>query len=98
CAMFGSVPLPSRVCTHRTTDTLWPMPLDPTDQPIPDLPPRQSFLGSVNVVMLTYALDGVLALATSALIARALGPGGRGAYGLFVVSAAFLQMLLGLGI
>jgi O-antigen/teichoic acid export membrane protein len=74
------------------------MPLDPTDQPIPELPPQQSFLGSVNVVMLTYALDGVLALATSALIARALGPGGRGAYGLFVVSAAFLQMLLGLGI
>lgn len=60
--------------------------------------PQRSFLGSVNVVMFTYALDGVLAFITSAIIARALGAEGRGAYGLFAVSAAFGQVILGLGI
>ncbi len=58
---------------------------------------ERSFLGNVNIVMVTYALDGALALATGALIARALGPDGRGAFSLFVVSAAFGQLLLGLG-
>lgn len=57
-----------------------------------------SLIGNVNIVMLTYAADGALALATGALVARALGPDGRGAYGLFVVSAAFGQLLLGLGV
>jgi len=61
-------------------------------------PARGSILGHVNVVMLTYLADGALAFATGILIARALGPGGRGAYGLFVVSAAFGQLLLGLGV
>ena len=61
-------------------------------------PPRGSFLGHVNVVMLTYLLDGALAFATGIILARALGPEGRGAYGLFVVSAAFGQLLLGLGV
>jgi O-antigen/teichoic acid export membrane protein len=56
-----------------------------------------SFVGNVNVVMLTYAADGLLALATGALVARGLGTEGRGAYALFVVSAAFGQLLLGLG-
>ncbi len=60
--------------------------------------PQASFLGSVNVVMATYAADGLLALATGALVARALGPEGRGAYGLFVLAAAFMQLVLGLGI
>jgi O-antigen/teichoic acid export membrane protein len=59
--------------------------------------PRGSFLGHVNVVILTYLADGVLAFATGILVARALGPEGRGAYSLFVLSAAFGQMLLGLG-
>ncbi|MEX2226531.1 MAG: oligosaccharide flippase family protein [Dehalococcoidia bacterium] len=59
---------------------------------------ERSFLGNVNIVMLTYAADGLLALATGALVARALGADGRGAYALFVVSAAFGQLLLGLGI
>jgi len=48
--------------------------------------------------MATYAVDGLLALATSALIAQQLGPEGRGAYGLFVLSAALGAMILGLGI
>ncbi len=63
-----------------------------------ELPPaRGSFLGSVNIVMATYALDGLLALATGALIARELGADGRGAYGLFLLAAAFGQLVLGLG-
>lgn len=57
----------------------------------------RSFLGSVNVVMATYAVDGLLAFATGVLVARALGTDGRGAYGLFVVAAAFGQLVLGLG-
>ena len=61
-------------------------------------PPRGSFLGHVNVVMVTYLLDGLLAFATGIILARALGPEGRGAYALFVVSAAFGQLLLGLGV
>jgi O-antigen/teichoic acid export membrane protein len=60
--------------------------------------PRPSFVGSVNVVIATYAADGLLALATGALVARELGTDGRGAYGLFVLSAAFGQLLLGLGV
>jgi O-antigen/teichoic acid export membrane protein len=59
--------------------------------------PRGSFLGHVNVVMLTYALDGVLAFASGVLVARALGPDGRGAFALFVVSTAIAQMVLGIG-
>jgi O-antigen/teichoic acid export membrane protein len=61
-------------------------------------PRERSFFGNVNIVMLTYAADGLLALATGALVARALGPDGRGAYALFVISAAFGQLLLGLGV
>ncbi|HZP56111.1 MAG TPA: polysaccharide biosynthesis C-terminal domain-containing protein [Dehalococcoidia bacterium] len=60
--------------------------------------PRGSFFGDVNVVMLTYLADGVLAFATGAVIARALGADGRGAYALFVLSAAFAQLVLGMGI
>ncbi len=63
-----------------------------------EAPVRGSVLGHVNVVMLTYLADGALAFATGILIARTLGPGGRGAYGLFVVSTAFGQLLLGLGV
>jgi O-antigen/teichoic acid export membrane protein len=58
---------------------------------------RGSFLGHVNVVMATYAVDGLLAFVSGVLVARALGPDGRGALSLFVVSAAFGQMLLGVG-
>jgi O-antigen/teichoic acid export membrane protein len=61
-------------------------------------PPERSFIGNVNIVMVTYAVDGFLALATGALVARALGTEGRGAYALFVVSAAFGQLVLGMGI
>jgi O-antigen/teichoic acid export membrane protein len=68
-------------------------------EPEAPLEQRQgSFLGHVNVVMLTYIADGALAFATGILVARSLGPDGRGAYALFIVSAAFLQLVLGLGI
>jgi O-antigen/teichoic acid export membrane protein len=63
-----------------------------------EAPAHGSLLRHVNVVMLTYLADGALAFATGILIARMLEPAGRGAYGLFVVSAAFGQLLLGLGV
>jgi O-antigen/teichoic acid export membrane protein len=59
--------------------------------------PRGSFFGNVNVVMATYAADGLLAFVSGVLVARALGPGGRGVFGLFVLSAALGQTVLGLG-
>lgn len=59
--------------------------------------PHGSFLGHVNVVVLTYALDGALAFASGVLVANGLGPDGRGAFSLFVVSTAIAQMTLGLG-
>lgn len=60
--------------------------------------PRKSIFGSINIVLLTYAADGLLAFATGVLIARALGPGGRGVFSLFVLSAALGQSILGLGL
>jgi stage V sporulation protein B len=59
--------------------------------------PRGSFLGHVNIVVLTYALDGALAFPSGVLMARALGAEGRGAFSLFVVSTAIAQMVLGIG-
>jgi O-antigen/teichoic acid export membrane protein len=61
-------------------------------------PTTGAFVANVNVVVLTYAADGLLAFVTAALVARALGAEGRGAYGLFIVSAAFGQLLLGMGV
>jgi O-antigen/teichoic acid export membrane protein len=56
------------------------------------------FLRHVNTVLVTYAIDGALAFAAGVLVARLLGPEGRGAYALFVVSATLAQMVLGVGI
>jgi O-antigen/teichoic acid export membrane protein len=58
---------------------------------------QASFLQHVNVVLLTYAAEGALAFAASALVARALGASGRGAYAIFVLSAGLAQLVLGLG-
>jgi O-antigen/teichoic acid export membrane protein len=59
--------------------------------------PRGSFLGHVNIVVLTYVLDGAFAFPSGVLMARALGAEGRGAFSLFVVSTAIAQMILGIG-
>jgi stage V sporulation protein B len=59
--------------------------------------PRDSFFGNVNIVLVTYAIDGLLAFGSGVLIARALGPDGRGVFGLFVLSTALGQTILGLG-
>jgi O-antigen/teichoic acid export membrane protein len=57
-----------------------------------------SFLGHVNLVFLTYVASAVLAFGVGVLLARALGPGGRGVYALFLLSASIGQGVLGLGI
>lgn len=63
---------------------------------IPDAPPPP-FLRSVNIVLITYIIDGAIAFVASVLLARMLHPDGRGAYTLFVISATFAQVVLGLG-
>jgi stage V sporulation protein B len=56
------------------------------------------FIGHVNLVFLTYVASAVLAFGVGVLLARALGPGGRGVYALFLLSASIGQGVLGLGI
>lgn len=68
------------------------------DDLAPAATPPPSFFRHVNVVLATYAVEGALAFAASALVAQALGPSGRGVYAIFVLSAGFAQLVLGLGI
>src|SRR3990170_2023709 len=56
------------------------------------------FLGHVNLVFLTYVAQGALAFGVAVLVARALGPEGRGVYALFLLSASIAQAVLSLGI
>ena len=59
--------------------------------------PRLGFLGHVNLVFLTYVANAVLAFGVAVLMARALGPEGRGVYALFLLSASITQAVLSLG-
>ena len=59
---------------------------------------RLGFLGHVNFVFLTYVANAALALVAAVLVARALGPEGRGIYALFLLSASITQAILSLGI
>ena len=62
-------------------------------------PGRQlGFLGHVNLVFLTYAASAALVFGVSVLLARALGPDGRGVYAVFLLSASITQALLSLGL
>jgi O-antigen/teichoic acid export membrane protein len=56
------------------------------------------FLGHVNLVFLTYVASAALAFGVSVLLARALGPDGRGVYALFLLSASISQAVLSLGL
>lgn len=56
------------------------------------------FLGHVNLVFLTYIGNAALAFGAAVLVARALGPDGRGVYALFLLSASIAQTVLSLGI
>ena len=58
---------------------------------------RPGFLGNVNLVFLTYAANAILAFGAAVLVARALGPEGRGVYALFLLSASITQAVLSLG-
>lgn len=60
--------------------------------------PRLGFLGHVNLVLLTYVANAALAFGVAVLVARALGPEGRGVYGIFMLSASITQALLSLGL
>jgi len=56
------------------------------------------FLGHVNLVLLSYVASAAFALGAAVLVARALGPEGRGVYALFLLSASIAQAVLSLGI
>ena len=51
---------------------------------------RRGFLGNVNLVFLTYAANAALAFIVAVLVARALGPEGRGVYALFLLSVSIM--------
>lgn len=61
-------------------------------------PGRPGFLAAVNLVFLTYVAGYGLAFVTGVILARALGPDGRGVYSLFLLSVSFAQAVLSLGI
>ena len=61
----------------------------------PAQPP--AFLTNVNFVFFTFVANAILALGVSILIARALGPEGRGVYALFLLTASITQVVLSLG-
>ncbi|MGB2693644.1 MAG: oligosaccharide flippase family protein [Dehalococcoidia bacterium] len=56
------------------------------------------FLGQINAVFLSYVGSAALTFGSAVLVARALGPEGRGIYGLFLLSASIAQAMLGLGL
>lgn len=60
--------------------------------------PRLAFLSNVNLVFLTYAANAALTFVVAVLVARALGPEGRGVYALFLLSASIMQAALSLGL
>jgi O-antigen/teichoic acid export membrane protein len=57
-----------------------------------------SFVGHVNLVFFSQVANALLALGVQVLLARSLGPEGRGVYGIFMLSASIAQALLSLGI
>ncbi len=57
-----------------------------------------SFLANVNLVFLTYVANAALAFGVAVVVARALGPEGRGVYALVLLSASIAQAFLSLGI
>ncbi|MEX0785297.1 MAG: flippase [Dehalococcoidia bacterium] len=59
--------------------------------------PGVGFLANVNLVFLTYVANAALAFGVAVLVARALGPEGRGVYALFLLSASIAQAVLSLG-
>ncbi len=61
-----------------------------------DGPP--AFLASVNLVFVASVAGYALAFVTGVILARALGPDGRGVYSLFLLSASLAQAVLSLGI
>lgn len=61
-------------------------------------PRRLGFVGHVNLVFLAYVANAALAFGVAVLVARALGPSGRGIYALFLLSASITQTVLSLGL
>lgn len=59
---------------------------------------RLGFLGNVNLVVMTYVASAGLMFVVSVLVARALGPEGRGIYSLFLLSVSLAQAVLSLGV
>jgi O-antigen/teichoic acid export membrane protein len=59
---------------------------------------RFGFVGHVNVVFLTNVANAGLSFVVAVLLARALGPEARGAYGQFLLTASIAQAMFSLGL
>ncbi len=66
--------------------------------PVEGAAAHPGLLGQVNAVFLTYVASAALAFGVAVLVARALGPEGRGVYALFLLSASLAQTVLSLGL
>ena len=78
-------------------------PLNQPDTTEPESQPageraRLGFLGHVNLVFLAYVANAALTFGVAVIVARVLGPDGRGVYALFLLSASITQSVLSLGI
>jgi O-antigen/teichoic acid export membrane protein len=69
-----------------------------TPSPGPEQAPRAGLIGSAGLTLGTRIATFVLSVVTNVLLARALGPEGRGVYAVAVLIPGLVGLLLGFGI